>query len=211
MGVVLLVVSTLSGPDAVASQGGILPGALALAPLAIFAAFLAGGSKDPWSRALDVYDHTLAGRHKTAVAGYNRVIPELRAQPGEGAHLGIVHAWRAISLASLGWIGEALNDSERAMELAPDEAQVNAIRALVLLDIRKDSEAVRLARRAASLEPDNAQAHSTLAAVLWHAGDADGALASIDRAIALAESEQHRREWRDLREKILKGPPGDGQ
>lgn len=205
MGAAWLVASALSLLAALVPQSTSrgLSGVFMFISLVTFVVFLAKRRRSQWARALDAYDHARAGRHGRALREYDRVLAKFKAGPGDSSRIGLLHAWKAISLSALGRADEAMAASELAMRLGHGEAQVNAIRALVLLRAGRDDEAVRLAETAVSLDPGNAHAHACHAEVLRRTGRLDASLAAIDRAISLAQRGSERREWQGMREEIL--------
>ncbi len=89
------------------------------------------------------------------------------------------------ALQQLGSPDEARAAIERALELAPDDADAHVGLAVVLREI--DPAAAETAvRHALTLNPDLADAHHALAALQRDRGQFDAAVASVRRAVSLA-------------------------
>jgi protein O-GlcNAc transferase len=95
---------------------------------------------------------------------------------------------------------EAEQSLERAIELAPDQAEGYALLAQVeMLPGRDARRAVELARQAVAADPSAAN-HHILGTAQWHAGDIDDSRASLQRAVAL---EPGNAEFRDSYSQVL--------
>lgn len=80
---------------------------------------------------------------------------------------------------------EAMIRSERALALAPDDAEVIAARAMVLEWNAQTDEAMRLAQQAIDLDPNNASGYAFLAATYADSARYEEALATAQHATGL--------------------------
>lgn len=97
---------------------------------------------------------------------------------------------RVGTLLACGLHEEALDLVALCIEHDPRAAEFYYAGVLVLLKDGRDGEAKRLADKAVSLCPDDEFAHASRAMVLWEAGDADGALDAINRAVSHSQGGQ---------------------
>ena len=106
------------------------------------------------------------------------------------AHVGLARV--SIYLYALGQdesperLNSALEESRRAIELAPDDPSVAAARALALAADNRLTPALAEARRAVSIDPASAEAHLSLCNTLRLRKDDDGALQACHRAAEIA-------------------------
>jgi len=123
-------------------------------------------------------EHQRAGRLEAACAAY------LHAQQSDPKNPQIPAA-RGLLLLQMGQAGDAARSLQRAVELAPDSAELWLT--LGNARIRNDEleGAGRAFSRAAELRPDLAVAHNNLGNVLRRQGRPDEAIACYQKAIAL--------------------------
>jgi len=152
----------------------------------------------------------LAGRHTEAIDGYLYVLAEDRKhvdalhllaivlhQTGKSTEA-LALARRAVTLrqnastcCALGVIAretrhyvEAEDAYRKAIELAPDKADIHSNLALVLSDTSRFAEAEAAYRRALEIKPDFAEAHNNLGVLLKKTGRLDDAVAAYHQALA---------------------------
>ncbi len=100
-------------------------------------------------------------------------------------------------LFKIGRTDEAIERLEKAVSIAPDNANAHNSLGFVLADSGRDTEkAVRECRIAVKMNPENAAYHDSLGWALYKNGNADDAMESIDKALELnpghAEIKRHR-------------------
>ena len=91
----------------------------------------------------------------------------------------------AYALRELGRPGEAIENCDRALALAPDFADALTNRGAALGDLRRHGDALSDSERAIKLAPDSAVAHCNRGNALLGLGRPRDALASYDRAVAI--------------------------
>ena len=94
------------------------------------------------------------------------------------------HFVMAMALAETGHAAHALGRVQRAVELAPDNAEYAAQNARLLILLQRDAEARVAATRAAALAPDDPLVLDTIGCVLARLGDHGDALPLFARAVA---------------------------
>jgi hypothetical protein len=120
----------------------------------------------------------LAERQQRTIAGsayLGEIVPE-------SADL---HNTLGITLASKGWLDEAIAEFRKALELDPDDARTYWHLGTALATQGAYAQAIALLRRSVELEPGNSQAHNDLGLLLARQGRLDDALDHFQRALAL--------------------------
>lgn len=157
----------------------------------------------PFSYACDGYELTLHGRHRDAIRLYDKSIARFKKAEAElprymegGGYrrYGVTHAWKAISLARLGRADDALDSSERAIELDSSNTRVCLARATVLYAAGMSPELLKLANARLEADASDVNMHLYRAVALLGLGEDEQAIASISKALELApDSETIRR------------------
>ncbi|HEV2301739.1 MAG TPA: tetratricopeptide repeat protein [Stellaceae bacterium] len=119
------------------------------------------------------------GRHGEAAAAYEAL---LRCRPGWAAG----HRHASGSYAAIGETERALFHALRAYALRPADCGIACHATELLLRSDRLEEAAEIARRTANGHPGNEVAFRLLSEAEMRLGDEAGALAAIDRALALA-------------------------
>jgi tetratricopeptide (TPR) repeat protein len=149
----------------------------------------AGYELDPGDLDLKLATARLAmkrGLHARALPIYDRV---LERRSGDAR----VIAERALAKAALGQGGEALQDFERALKLTHSPQQRGDVlfnRAKCLIDLGRSKDAFDDAQELVKLQPERGMGHVLLASLLLEDGNAEDALAVVERGIELDPSAQ---------------------
>jgi tetratricopeptide (TPR) repeat protein len=130
-------------------------------------------------RALDalgyVYGHT--DRWKQAEETYRRILATAPAAPG--ALYGL-----ATTLADVGRDDEALSVTETLLEKDPANRNARLKEAILLGRVGRSTEAATSARAVIAADDRNAEAWYALGCALQNGGDASGAIAALEKAVA---------------------------
>jgi serine/threonine-protein kinase len=105
------------------------------------------------------------------------------------------HHWYAILLASVGRLGEARAEAERAVQIDPASAVVNHILGVVFFESRDPERAIAAFRKTLELNPDFAPAREILACTYASTGRKAEALAEMDQVRASATEHLAMRAW----------------
>ena len=105
----------------------------------------------------------------------------VEAAPGISGFL----STRAVALANLGRLGDAIADYERALTFSPDDAGLNYNLGLAFAQTGNFRSAKSAFARAISLKPDFAEAHGNLGIAHQELGEASDAVAAFEQAVAL--------------------------
>jgi tetratricopeptide (TPR) repeat protein len=146
-----------------------------------------------------------AGRHADAVKTLHAALECCGPFPGPSSHfsdkasartsrdrlLPKVHALLAEALSKLGERERALAEVKRAVELAPEAANVRASYAAVLATLQRFEDAVRECDRAIELDPACWKAHANRASSLNNLRRYEDALPNAQRAIELRPESAH--------------------
>jgi tetratricopeptide (TPR) repeat protein len=105
------------------------------------------------------------------------------AQEPEGGEASLLRAW---ALTQLGYLVQALKETERAVRSTPESSEAFTLRSLILLALDRARAALKAGREAVRLNPHDAVAHAARgrAAVEW--GEWKEAEAAATEAIRLA-------------------------
>jgi len=122
---------------------------------------------------------------------------------------GVAHAWKAVSLARLGRVADALDSSERAIELGPSDSRVRVARATVLHATGMSSDLLKLADAQLEGDPSDVNMHLYRAAALLRLGEAEQAIGSLSKAFELVPDNEALRHLRDFVERDSKGRGAD--
>ena len=137
-----------------------------------------------------------AGDHLTAIRLFGEVT---RAEPENApARYGLCRAYEASQNPSL-----AINACDKAVELAPNNAEIRAYQAFVLLDMRRYDEAQVSAEAALGIDDTNHLAYFVRAVVRANAGNLMGARSDFDKAIELAPTDEERANIENVADQIL--------
>lgn len=132
------------------------------------------------------------GRPAESVAAFRRA---LNIDPSYAdARRGLVRVWRA-----QGQLGEAESECRRLLADNGDRGSALAELAATLTASGRHAEAIETLREAVRLYPTEPEAHRRLALSLAELGDLDGAVASLEGAIALKAEPAYFRELTSLR------------
>lgn len=163
--------------------------------------------KTPVSRVYDAHDLAMNGRHREAVAEYDRAIKDftwaIRGHPdymtgrsllvpnnwGYG-YLGLAYAWKAQSLSALGMREDALEMSEYAMGRWQEDVRVRHARVMTLGMCGLHEEALDLAARCIEHDPLDAEFYYAGVLVLLEAGRSDEAEQLAARAVSLCPDDE---------------------
>ncbi len=154
------------------------------------------------------------GRDEEALAAFGRVLPLSPPFPGAHHHIGdtlmrlgdparaLAAFERALVLdpghvgalvgraglrCSLGDAAGAWSDVTTGLALAPDDAHLLCLKAKLLAERGETEEAGRVATGVLELDPDLAEAWALRGRLRFEGGDVRGALADLDRAVALGD------------------------
>jgi tetratricopeptide (TPR) repeat protein len=116
------------------------------------------------------------------------------------------HAFALMNLCkTLGWAGkleEAYRAGVRAVELDPDNVDIQYESGLAALQVAKYEEAAAHFHRALELKPDHANAHNGMGFVLEHQGQLAEAIAQLRLALKYGTAKDRERDQRNL-DKVL--------
>ncbi len=170
-------------------------------------------SRAPFGYACDGYELALYGHHSDAIRLYNKSIAEFKKAETELPHymegggygrFGVAYAWRAVSLARLGRAADALDSSERAIELGPSDSRVRVARATVLHATGMSADLLELADAQLEGDPSDVNMHLYRAAALLRLGETEQAIGSLSKAFELAPDSEALRRLRDYVERDSK-------
>jgi tetratricopeptide (TPR) repeat protein len=136
------------------------------------------------------------GNLTEAIRGYRRVLEMQPDNPLAMNNLAFVLA------QSGGSLDEALELARRAAERYPEQDNIQDTLGWVYLKKGMNDSALQIFTRLTARNPDSGMFHYHLGAAHWAKGDAAGARAAIDTALAKGLSPNDEREARELRNRI---------
>src|SRR2546426_2686069 len=136
------------------------------------------------------------GEPHAAMAAYREALDH-------GAPAGPIHLQLGVLHASLSEHEHAIEHLEKALELAPDDADALCMLGTVMNDLRRFEEAAALFERALALRPDFAEAHFNLGLARFERSDLRGAAHSFARCAVLNRGEP----WSEARRAALSPQP----
>jgi tetratricopeptide (TPR) repeat protein len=98
-------------------------------------------------------------------------------------------AYRASLLLAVGSVDEATADIDRALALAPEDANALSLQTIIAIARNENSEALDISRRAVAANPDSAAARIALSYAQQASFDLYGARATVEEAVALAPND----------------------
>lgn len=174
--------------------------------------------RTPFAYACDGYELTLYGHHRDAIRLYNKSIAGFKKaetelprymERGGYERFGVAHAWKAVSLARLGLFADALDSSERAIELGPSDSRVRVARATVLHAAGMSSDLLEMANAQLEGDPSDVNMRLYKAAALLCLGETEQAIGSLSKALELVPGSALLRHLRDFVERDSKGRGAD--
>jgi hypothetical protein len=136
------------------------------------------------------------GEPRPAMAAYREALDH-------GAPAAPIHLQLGVLHAGLSEHEHAIGHLEKALELAPDDADALCMFGTVMNDLRRYEEAVALFERALALRPDFAEAHFNLGLARFERSDFRGAAHSFARCTVLNRGEP----WSEARRAALSPHP----
>lgn len=128
----------------------------------------------------------LAGNLETAIAHYREAALQQPDNINILFEYGRVLVYRNYAGRSFFYHAEeALDVAQRAVEVAPDNAQANALLCLALVTNGRAEEAISAGLNASQLAPDYAEARAFLSLAYYYAGRPSQALEAADQAVKL--------------------------
>ncbi|MDD9825997.1 MAG: hypothetical protein OXU86_04395, partial [Thaumarchaeota archaeon] len=151
--------------------------------------------RTPFQYSCDAYMLAIRGFHSDALRLYNKAIagfaraettmPTYMSRSGYRV-LSLTHAWKSITLASLGRPDDALASSERAIELDSTDRRVQVARATALHAAGMNAELLDLANGHLEKDASDVNMHLYRAIALLTDGEVDPAIEALSKAVELA-------------------------